>query len=185
MDGVHTEIPIPSSAWDVENETVWLTQAQLAELYKVNVPAVNKQIQNVFEDEELQEDSVISKMEIVQLEGNREVSREVKHYNLEMLIALGYRIRSKAHCIRYDTVGFLFLFMVLFSIHHPTYDISHNCQEGREVKRPKDLKTSKKSNEPLDTFDSVIYVTRITTEPTTVFVSASACNYPFGQGYAH
>ena len=95
VDGVHTEIPIPSSAWDVENETVWLTQAQLAELYKVNVPAVSKQIQNIFEDEELQENATISKMEIVQLEGNREVSREVTHYNLEMLIALGYRIRSK------------------------------------------------------------------------------------------
>ena len=95
VDGVHTEIPIPSSAWDFENETVWLTQAQLAELYKVNVPAVNKQIQNVFEDEELQENATISKMEIVQLEGNREVSRAVVHYNLEMLIALGYRIRSK------------------------------------------------------------------------------------------
>ena len=95
VDGVHTEISIPSSAWDFENETVWLTQAQLAELYKVNVPAVNKQIQNVFEDEELQENATISKMEIVQLEGNREVSRAVVHYNLEMLIALGYRIRSK------------------------------------------------------------------------------------------
>ena len=95
VDGVHTEIPIPSSAWDFENETVWLTQAQLAELYKVTVPAVSKQIQNVFEDEELKEDSVISKIKIVQTEGNREVSRRVMHYNLEMLIALGYRIRSK------------------------------------------------------------------------------------------
>ena len=95
VDGVHTEIPIPLSAWDFENETVWLTQVQLAELYKVNVPAVSKQIQNVFEDEELQENATISKMEIVQLEGNREVSREVTHYNLEMLIALGYRIKSK------------------------------------------------------------------------------------------
>ena len=95
VDGVHTEIPIPANAWDFENETVWLTQVQLAELYKVNVPAVSKQIQNVFEDGELQEDATISKMEIVQIEGNREVSREVTHYNLEMLIALGYRIRSK------------------------------------------------------------------------------------------
>lgn len=95
VDGVHTEIPIPSSAWDFENETVWLTQAQLAELYRVNVPTVSKQIQNVFEDEELQENATISKMEIVQTEGNREVSRQVTHYNLEMLIALGYRIKSK------------------------------------------------------------------------------------------
>ena len=92
VDGVHTEIPIPSSAWDFENETVWLTQVQLAELYKVNVPAVNKQIQNVFEDEELQEDSVISILEITAADGK---SYRTKHYNLEMLIALGYRIRSK------------------------------------------------------------------------------------------
>ena len=139
MDGVHTEIPIPSSAWDVENETVWLTQAQLAELYKTSVPNICNHIGSILEDEELQADSTIKDSLIVQTEGNREVSREVKHYNLEMLIALGYRIRSKAHCIRYDTVGFLFLFMVLFSIHHPTYDISHNCQEGREVKRPQKL----------------------------------------------
>ena len=75
--------------------------------------------------------------------------------------------------------------MVLFSIHHPTCDISHNCQEGREVERPTDLKTSKKSNEPLDAFDNVIYVTRITTGAPTDFVSASACNPSFGQGYAH
>ena len=63
--------------------------------------------------------------------------------------------------------------------------IHSESEEGREVKRPKDLKTSKKSNEPLDTFDNVIDVTRITTECTTVFVSASACNPSFGQGYAH
>ncbi len=92
VDGVHTEIPIPSSAWDFENETVWLTQAQLAELYGVNVPAVSKQIQNVFDDEELQEDSVISILEITAADGK---CYQTKHYNLEMLIALGYRIKSK------------------------------------------------------------------------------------------
>ena len=69
VDGVHTEIPIPANAWDFENETVWITQAQLAELYRVNVPAVSKQIQNVFDDEELQEDSVISILEITAADG--------------------------------------------------------------------------------------------------------------------
>ena len=95
VDGVHTEIPIPPSAWDFENETVWLTQAQLAELYKTSVPNICLHIGNILEDDELQADSTIKESLIVQLEGNREVSREVKHYNLEMLIALGYRIRSK------------------------------------------------------------------------------------------
>ena len=95
VDGVHTEIPIPPSAWDFENETVWLTQAQLAELYKTSVPNICLHIGNILEDDELQADSTIKESLIVQIEGNREVSREVKHYNLEMLIALGYRIRSK------------------------------------------------------------------------------------------
>ena len=65
-------IPLPSSAWDVENETVWLTQAQLAELYKTSVQNVGHHIGNILEDEELQENATISKMEIVQLEGNRD-----------------------------------------------------------------------------------------------------------------
>ena len=95
VDGVHTEIPIPSSAWDVENETVWLTQAQLAELYKTSVQNVGHHIGNILDDDELQADSTIKESFIVQLEGNREVSREVMQYNLEMLIALGYRIKSK------------------------------------------------------------------------------------------
>ena len=95
VDGVHTEIPIPSSAWDFENETVWLTQAQLAELYKTSVQNVGHHIGNILDDDELQADSTIKESFIVQLEGNREVSREVKLYNLEMLIALGYRIKSK------------------------------------------------------------------------------------------
>lgn len=95
VDGVHTEIPIPSSAWDFENETVWLTQAQLAELYKTSVQNVGQRIRNILEDEELQADSTIKESFIVQTEGNREVSRQVTHYNLEMLIALGYRIKSK------------------------------------------------------------------------------------------
>ena len=95
VDGVHTEIPIPSSAWDFENETVWLTQAQLAELYKTSVPNICLHIGNILDEEELQADSTIKESLIVRLEGNREVSREVKLYNLEMLIALGYRIKSK------------------------------------------------------------------------------------------
>lgn len=95
VDGVHTEIPIPPNAWDFENETVWLTQAQLEELYACSHANLVWHIGNIYEDDELQEGSTCRKFRQVQLEGNREVSREVKQYNLEMLIALGYRIRSK------------------------------------------------------------------------------------------
>ena len=92
VDGVHTEIPIPSSAWDVENDTVWLTQAQLAELYKTSVQNVGQHIGNILEDEELPADSVIKGCFITAADGK---SYRTKHYNLEMLIALGYRIKSK------------------------------------------------------------------------------------------
>ena len=92
VDGVHTEISIPSSAWDFENETVWLTQVQLAELYKTSVPNICTHIGNILEDEELQADSVIKYSLITASDGK---SYRTKQYNLEMLIALGYRIRSK------------------------------------------------------------------------------------------
>ena len=92
VDGVHTEIPIPLSAWDFENETVWLTQAQLAELYKTSVPNVCNHIGSILEDEELQADSVIKESLITAADGK---SYRTKLYNLEMLIALGYRIKSK------------------------------------------------------------------------------------------
>lgn len=92
VDGVHTEIPIPSSAWDFENETVWLTQAQLAELYRSSVQNVGYHIGNILEDDELQADSVIKESFITAADGK---SYRTKLYNLEMLIALGYRIRSK------------------------------------------------------------------------------------------
>ena len=95
VEGVHTEIPIPANAWDFENETVWLTQAQLEELYACSHANLVWHIGNIYEDDELQEGSTCRKFRQVQLEGNREVSREVKQYNLEMLIALGYRIKSK------------------------------------------------------------------------------------------
>ena len=92
VDGVHTEIPIPANAWDFENETVWLTQAQLAELYRSSVQNVGQRIGNILEDEELQADSVIKESFITAADGK---SYRTKLYNLEMLIALGYRIRSK------------------------------------------------------------------------------------------
>ena len=69
VDGVHTEIPIPSSAWDFENETVWLTQAQLAELYKTSVPNICLHIGNILEDEELPADSVIKDSFITAADG--------------------------------------------------------------------------------------------------------------------
>lgn len=65
----------------LENETVWLTQSQMAELFSVKVPAVSKHIKNIFDEGELEVISTVSKKEIVRKEGNREVKRLIDFYN--------------------------------------------------------------------------------------------------------
>jgi len=79
---------------DFENEnSIWANQKQIAELFGVNIPAINKHIKNILTDGELDE-STISILEIVQKEGNRTVTRKIEHYNLDMIISVGYRINS-------------------------------------------------------------------------------------------
>lgn len=75
-------------------ETVWLAQAQIAELFGVNVPAVSKHIKNIFAARELIPKATVSKMEIVRMEGKRRVNRNVEVYNLDMIISVGYRVNS-------------------------------------------------------------------------------------------
>ena len=78
----------------LEDETVWLTQKQLAELYGVSVPTINEHIQNIYKDRELESSATIRDFRMVRLEGRREVTRDVSHYNLDMILAVGYRVRS-------------------------------------------------------------------------------------------
>ena len=78
-----------------KDETFWLTQKAMAELFDVNVPAVSKHLQNIYEENELTRDATISKMETVQQEGERQVKRMVDFYNLDAIIAVGYRVNSK------------------------------------------------------------------------------------------
>lgn len=79
----------------LRDETIWLTQKSIAELFDVNIPAISKHLNNIYEEKELQKNSTISKMEIVQKEGNRDVKRNVEFYNLDAIIAVGYRVNSK------------------------------------------------------------------------------------------
>jgi len=79
---------------DLEHETVWANQKQIAQLFGTKVPAINKHIKNILKEEEL-DSSTISKMETVQKEGKREVTRVVEFYNLDIIIAIGYRVNSK------------------------------------------------------------------------------------------
>lgn len=77
------------------NETIWLTQAQMADLFGVNIPAISKHLTNIYEEGELQREATISKMETVGQEGNRQVIRKRDFYNLDAIIAVGYRVNSK------------------------------------------------------------------------------------------
>lgn len=78
----------------LENETVWLSQKQLAELFQKDVRTVNEHIQNIYEEGELQSSATIRNFRIVQPEGGREVERDIAFYNLDVIISVGYRVRS-------------------------------------------------------------------------------------------
>lgn len=79
----------------LEDETVWLTQRLMAELFQKDVRTINEHILNIYEEGELEPDPTIRKYRIVQKEGNREVSRLVDFYNLDMIISVGYRVKSQ------------------------------------------------------------------------------------------
>ena len=78
-----------------KDETFWLSQKAMAEMFDVNVPDISKHLANIYDEEELDKASTISKMETVQKEGNREVRRKVDFYSLDAIIAVGYRVNSK------------------------------------------------------------------------------------------
>ena len=78
-----------------EDENIWLTQKLLSTLYDVNIATINEHIKNIYNDNELEEKRTIRKFRIVQKEGNREVVREVNHYNLQMIIAIGFKVNNE------------------------------------------------------------------------------------------
>lgn len=79
----------------LNNETVWLTQKAIAELFGVKIPAISKHLENIYETGELNRDSTISILETVQIEGKREVKRNIEYYCLDAIISVGYRVNSR------------------------------------------------------------------------------------------
>jgi death-on-curing family protein len=79
---------------DTAKETIWATQAQMAELFEVNPQAITRHLKHIYDEGELLRSSTCSKMEQVQIEGTRTISREVSYYNLDAMISVGYRVNS-------------------------------------------------------------------------------------------
>lgn len=79
----------------IRDETIWLTQKAMAELFAVQVPAISKHLLNIYSEGELEQKTTISKMEIVQQEGSRNIKRFVDFYSLDAIISVGYRVNSR------------------------------------------------------------------------------------------
>ena len=78
-----------------EDENIWLTQKMMAALYDVGLPTINEHIKKIYADSELEEYSTIRNFRIVQTEGSRQVTRDTKHYNLQMIIAVGFKVNNE------------------------------------------------------------------------------------------
>ena len=79
----------------LDQETVWLSQAQMAELFGKDVRTVNEHVGNVFAEGELGKETTVRKFRIVRQEGKRQVRREIDHYSLDVIISVGYRVKSQ------------------------------------------------------------------------------------------
>ena len=89
-----------------EDENIWLTQRLMAELYGVTVPDINQHLKTIYDDRELIREATIKKFLIVQQEGERMVNRQIDHYNLQAIIAVGFKVNNESHCPHSDKPGF-------------------------------------------------------------------------------
>ncbi len=81
----------------LDGETVWLTQKQMSELFGTTPENITMHLKRIFSDEELEEKATTKDFLAVQTEGKRKVSRDIKHYNLDAIMSVGYRVNSRAH----------------------------------------------------------------------------------------
>jgi hypothetical protein len=80
---------------DQQEETIWLTQEQIAQLFQVEQNTIVYHIQNIYKDDELDSIATHRKIRLVRKEGGRDVSRDISHYNLDMILSVGYRVNSR------------------------------------------------------------------------------------------
>ena len=115
----------------LENETVWLTQAQIAQLFGTEVPAISKHINNIYKIGELDKGSTVSILETVQYEGLRSIRRSIAHYNLDMILSVGYRVNSMnaTSFRRWATVTLKDYLLKGYAIHQRFERIEHRVTE--------------------------------------------------------
>ena len=104
------------------DETIWATQKAMAALFDVGTPAINKHLANIFAEGELKKEETVSKMEIVQTEGNREVKRMMELYNLDAIICVGYRVNSIRATQFHQWHTYIILQITPFSAYLSMYD---------------------------------------------------------------
>ena len=78
-----------------EDENIWLTQKMIATLYGVGLPTINEHIKKIYADSELEESATIRNFRIVQTEGSRQATRDIKYYNIQMIIAVGFKVNNE------------------------------------------------------------------------------------------
>ena len=121
----------------LEDETVWLTQAQMAELFGTGRQAVTKHLQNIYECKELKKEATSSILELVRQEGNRKVKRKIEFYNLDAIISVGFRVNTKRGIeFRQWANGVLKQYLLRgYSINQRMFDIEQKVvEQGLEVK---------------------------------------------------
>lgn len=92
----------------LQDENMWLTQVQLAQVFQTTRQNIGQHIKNIYEEKELDPSATIKKFFIVQIEGDREVSRTIEHYSLDMVLALGYRVKSNKYSNEFSYLGHLY-----------------------------------------------------------------------------
>ncbi len=95
LDVVFADNQQESIEMHYEDDNIWLTQKMMATLYDVDVRTINEHIKKIYSDSELEEDATIWNFRIVQTEGSRQVTRDTKHYNLQMIIAVGFKVNNE------------------------------------------------------------------------------------------
>ena len=110
----------------LENETVWLNQAQMAELFQTDRTSIVKHVNNIYKSEELEKDWTCAIFAQVQMEGNRTIKRHIIYYNLDMIISVGYRVNSMR-----GTQFRIWANKVLKDYLIKGYAISQSCSTGR------------------------------------------------------